>query len=59
VLKIMMLAFALRIVAPLFHPASYTLWIASAAACWFAAFALLAIRYIPLLLRPRADGKPH
>ena len=55
----MMLAFALRIVAPLFHPASYTLWIASAAACWFAAFALLAIRYIPLLLRPRADGKPH
>ena len=58
-LKIMMLAFALRIVAPLFHPTSYTLWIASAAACWFAGFALLAWRYIPMLLRPRVDGKPH
>ncbi|HCI14851.1 MAG: NnrS [Gallionellales bacterium GWA2_60_142] len=58
-LRIMMLAFVLRIVAPLFHPASYMLWIASAAVCWFAAFALLATRYIPLLLRPRVDGKPH
>jgi uncharacterized protein involved in response to NO len=56
-LKIMMLAFVLRIVAPLFHPASYTLWIASAAACWFAAFALLAWRYIPMLLKARVDGK--
>lgn len=59
VLKIMMLAFVLRIVAPLFHPASYMLWIALAAACWFGAFALLATRYIPMLLRPRVDGKPH
>ena len=47
------------IVAPLFAPASYALWIASAAACWFAAFALLAWRYIPMLLKARVDGKPH
>lgn len=59
VLWIMMMAFVLRIAAPLFHPASYTLWIASAAACWFAAFALLAWRYIPMLLKARVDGKPH
>lgn len=58
-LKIMMLAFALRIAAPLLAPAHYATWIASAAVCWFAAFALLAWRYIPMLLRPRVDGKPH
>ncbi|MCK9199748.1 MAG: NnrS family protein [Gallionella sp.] len=58
-LKIMMLAFVLRIAAPLFDPAHYTLWVASAAACWFAAFALLAWRYIPMLARSRVDGKPH
>jgi len=59
VLKIMMLAFALRIVAPVFDPAHYTLWISAAAACWFAAFSQLAWRYIPMLLRSRVDGKPH
>jgi uncharacterized protein involved in response to NO len=59
VLWIMMLAFVLRIAAPLFATASYTLWIASAAACWFAAFALLAWRYISMLLKARVDGKPH
>lgn len=58
-LKVMMLAFVLRIVAPLFAPTHYALWIAAAAACWFAAFALLATRYIPMLMRPRVDGKPH
>lgn len=59
VLWIMMLAFVLRIAAPLFDPASYTLWISSAAACWSAAFSLLAWRYIPMLLKARVDGKPH
>jgi uncharacterized protein involved in response to NO len=59
VLKIMLLAFALRIVAPLFDPAHYAWWIASAATCWFAAFGLLAWRYIPMLLRLRIDGKEH
>lgn len=58
-LRIMLLAFLLRIIAPLFHPASYTLWIALAAACWFAAFGLLAWRYFPMLLSVRIDGKEH
>lgn len=58
-LRIMLLAFLLRIVAPLFHPASYTLWISLAAACWFASFALLAWRYVPMLLSARIDGKEH
>lgn len=58
-LWVMMLAFVLRIAAPQLFPEHYALWIASAAACWFAAFALLALRYIPMLLSPRIDGKEH
>ena len=58
-LWIMMLAFLLRIVAPQIHPAAYLHWIHLAAACWFACFALLAWRYIPMLMQPRIDGREH
>lgn len=58
-LYLMMLAFVFRICAPLIGPAGYTLWIALGAACWFACFALMAGRYIPMLMRPRVDGKEH
>jgi len=59
VLWVMILAFALRIVAPLFDPADYTCWILLAACCWLVSFALLGWRYIPMLLQPRIDGKVH
>jgi uncharacterized protein involved in response to NO len=58
-LYFMMLAFVFRICAPLIDPADYTLWIALAAACWFAGFALMVGHYIPMLMRPRVDGKEH
>ena len=58
-LWIMMLAFALRIVAPQIYPAGYTYWVYLAALCWFACFALLGWRYIPFLMQPRIDGKEH
>jgi len=58
-LWVMMLAFVLRIVAPLFDPADYTRWIFLAAACWFICFGILGWRYIPFLLQPRVDGKEH
>jgi len=58
-LWIMLLAFVLRILAPLAAPAAYPYWIAGAAACWFAGFALLAWRYFPYLSQPRIDGKEH
>jgi uncharacterized protein involved in response to NO len=58
-LYIMMAGFAFRILAPQFAPAAYLEWIALAAACWFAAFSILAWRYIPILVRPRIDGKEH
>jgi uncharacterized protein involved in response to NO len=58
-LWVMMLAFVLRIIAPQLHPAGYTYWIYLAASCWFICFVLLAWRYIPFLIQPRADGKEH
>ena len=57
VLWVMMLAFAFRLIAPLFDSSDYSLWIFLAAACWFVSFALLGWRYIPFLLQPRVDGK--
>lgn len=59
VLWIMIAAFAFRLIAPQVYSAGYGYWIASAAACWFAAFTILAWRYIPYLLQPRVDGREH
>jgi uncharacterized protein involved in response to NO len=47
------------IFAPQFDPAVYLRWIYLSAACWFACFGLLGLRYIPSLLRARVDGKEH
>jgi uncharacterized protein involved in response to NO len=58
-LRVMMLAFVLRIIAPQLHPAGYAYWIYLSASCWFICFALLAWRYIPFLMQPRVDGKEH
>lgn len=58
-LRIMMLAFVLRVIGPQLYPVAYMCWIGLAAACWSACFALLGWRYIPMLLQPRVDGKEH
>ncbi|MEI7455698.1 MAG: NnrS family protein, partial [Nitrosomonadales bacterium] len=58
-LYFMMLAFVMRIIAPQIYPASYAVWIALAASCWFACFAILGWRYIPILMLPRVDGREH
>ncbi|MDD4979627.1 MAG: NnrS family protein [Gallionella sp.] len=58
-LYLMMVAFVFRILAPLFYPINYSIWVTFAAACWFACFTLMASRYIPMLMQPRVDGKAH
>ncbi len=58
-LWILLGGFVARIVLPQIHPAGYTLWLHLAATCWLLAFGLLAWRYVPFLLAPRADGKEH
>lgn len=58
-LYIMLAGFVARIVLTQLFPAGYRRWIDLSAACWVAAFALLAWRYIPFLIAPRIDGKEH
>lgn len=59
VLWIMIAALVLRVVLPQLAPGAYPAWVGLAAAGWSAAFALLAWRVIPFLLRPRVDGREH
>ena len=59
VLWIMLAALVLRTVLPQLAPQHYLLWLALAAGGWALAFAIVGLRYVPLLLRPRTDGKEH
>ncbi len=59
VLWIMIVGLLLRVVVPQLAPDSYLLWVQLASACWFATFAVLAWRVMPMLFRPRIDGKEH
>jgi len=59
VLRIMILGFITRIVAPQLFPAAYIYWIDLAAMCWLTAFSILAWRYIPYLVQMRVDGREH
>ncbi len=47
-----------RVVVPMVLPAAHMASVVGAAGFWAAAFALYAIRYWPILTRPRIDGKP-
>jgi len=59
ILWVMIAGFGFRIIAPQLDPAHYLRWIEIAASAWFVTFAILAWRYIPFLLQPRADGREH
>jgi uncharacterized protein involved in response to NO len=51
-------AAVVRVFVPLAAPAAYLVTVQASAFLWSAAFALYAIRYWPVLTRPRLDGKP-
>ena len=59
VLWIMILGFAIRIFATQYFVSHYVVAILAAAICWLLAFSILAFRYVPILLRPRTDGRDH
>ena len=46
-----------RVLVPLALPSLYAPAIAVSAALWSAAYAIYAVRYWPILTRPRVDGK--
>jgi len=50
-------AAVLRVAGPLVLPQYKPFWIAAAAVAWMAAFALYLFKYVPFLMRPRADGR--
>jgi uncharacterized protein involved in response to NO len=58
-LRIMILGFVFRVIAPQLFPAAYVHWIVLAAACWFACFAIVGWRYIPIVMQARIDGREH
>jgi uncharacterized protein involved in response to NO len=51
-------AAAIRVFGGLVQPGAYLVGLQVSALLWTAAFALFAVRYWPVLVRPRLDGKP-
>jgi uncharacterized protein involved in response to NO len=51
-------AAVVRVFIPLAVPGAYAATVIGSAALWSAAFALFTAAYIPILTRPRLDGKP-
>jgi uncharacterized protein involved in response to NO len=51
-------AYVARVLLPMIAPMHYLLWLAIAQAAWLIAFALFVWVYLPILVKPRADGKP-
>jgi uncharacterized protein involved in response to NO len=52
------LAAVIRVFGGMLLPSIYLTTVIASAICWSSAFALYAIRYWPMLSRPRFDGKP-
>lgn len=52
------LAAAIRVFGGMLLPQAYLATVVASGICWSAAFALYAVRYWPVLSRPRLDGKP-
>lgn len=55
---LLILAALIRVFGPAVLPLAYMSTITLASACWIASFLLFVLVYTPILLRPRADGRP-
>lgn len=54
----LIIAAIVRVLVPLIAMEQYPLWILVSQGFWILAFLLFTIRYLPILLRPRVDGRP-
>ncbi len=52
------LAVMVRVILPLFLPTAYLQWVMVSGILWVFCFAIFSWRFIPILARPRPDGKP-
>jgi uncharacterized protein involved in response to NO len=55
---LIVLAAVLRVFGALIVPSAYVETVVASAAAWCLAFAIYVVRYAPILVRPRVDGKP-
>jgi uncharacterized protein involved in response to NO len=47
-----------RVLMPMVFPAQYAIWLDLSGGFWMIAFGLFLWIYAPMLVRPRADGRP-
>lgn len=52
------LATLFRVFGPILLPEKYTLWVHLSGGLWIISFLLFGAIYVPMLIRPRVDGKP-
>ncbi|OOZ35382.1 NnrS family protein [Solemya velesiana gill symbiont] len=52
------LGVAVRVFAPVFAPRYYTLWIQLSGVVWVLCFLTFFLTYLPILTKPRVDGRP-
>jgi uncharacterized protein involved in response to NO len=52
------LAVAVRVFAPAIAPVHYAFWIEFSAGLWILCFLIFSYYYLPILLKPRVDGRP-
>jgi uncharacterized protein involved in response to NO len=52
------LAAAIRVFGGMLLPGAYVATVVASAVCWSTAFGIYAVRYWPVLSRPRLDGRP-
>jgi uncharacterized protein involved in response to NO len=55
---LVMAAALARVALPLAWPSAYATGVMASGAAWAAAFAIYFVRYLPILVRPRVDGRP-
>lgn len=56
---LMLGALIARVLLPAVAPDNYLPWLTVSALCWLLAFGIIGIRYTPMLLKPRVDGRVH
>ncbi len=55
---VLQLAAVVRVVAAFVPPAAHGLLVDTSGALWMLAFGVFLLRYVPMLMRPRIDGRP-
>lgn len=58
-LYLMIAALFFRVIVPYFLPNAYITELTLTALCWLFAFGIIGYRYIPILIKPRIDGRLH